>query len=250
MEDISAKKILLTSAIVVLVIFGVFGAYNLGRKSAKNSTQNVMSAESEADNISFTDNQIALSPTPTINLSVTPASVKTIVLTGDAALDGFRQSNDTGNDAQDIRVGRTKDFVIRGFISFDTRSIPNGVTLTEATLKLNQAKIVGSPFTTGGQLKIDHLTYGDSLDTIDFGLPALTSSFATLSTSTKLELKEVNVLEYLRDDMANARPRSQYRIHFQKEVAGGTSNGDYVMFESGDNSLGSGTPPQLVVKYF
>ncbi len=65
----------------------------------------------------------------------------------------------------------------------------------------------------------------------------------------KKEWKEVDVTAEVKDDIDAARSRSQYRLHFVTETTGGDVTGDFVYFESADNSEGTGNTPQLVVKY-
>jgi len=189
----------------------------------------------------------ALSPTP--SLTPTP-TVKSKVLSSQAALDGFRSSNNGGNAGIDIRSGRNVNLVTRGFVSFDITSIPSGSVITEATLRLYQTKTTGSPYTAGGSLKVDHLTYGDSLDSSDYGMAALSSGFTTLTSNGTVEWKDANVTERVKDDLTNSRSTSQFRIHFQTELTGGDVTGDFAYFESAENSEGTGNTPQLVVKYY
>lgn len=192
-----------------------------------------------------------LNPSPTVQLTPTQTPLtKTKTLAPISELDGFRSSNNDGNNTLDIRTGRNVNLVSRGFISFDLGDIPKSATIQEATLRLYQAKVVGNAYTEGGKIETDHLTYGDSLDKTDYAMPALTSSFIVLSNNTNTEWKEADVTDGLKDDVANARSMSQYRIHFETENTGGNVAGDFAYFESADNSEGTGNIPQLVVKYY
>lgn len=184
-------------------------------------------------------------PTPTVN-----PLLKSKILPSIASLDGYRSSDGSGNTNLEIRAGRNSSLVTRGFISFEISDIPTEAKIQSASLRLYQAKIVGSPYTAGGSLVIDHLTYGDALDSSDYASPALTSNFTTLADSEKIAWYEADVTARFKDDLANARWVSQYRIHFQKEVTGGDATGDFVYFESQDNSLSTKNTPQLVIKYY
>src|SRR4030042_1973423 len=126
---------------------------------------------------------------------------------------------------------------MRGFVSFDISDIPSGATISEATLRLYQVKTEGNPYgvSVGGKLNIDHLTYGDSLDNSDYAMAALTSNFVVLTNNSVVEWKDANVKTELKDDISNARSRSQYRIHFETENVGGDSTGDFAYFESSEN---------------
>jgi hypothetical protein len=188
--------------------------------------------------------------TPTKKLTPTPTVYsKALILSSLANLDGFRAGNGGGNNSQDIRVGRNSSFVTRGFLSFDLAKLPTTANISKATLKIYQFKVTGAPYNTGGSLKIDHLTYGDSLEENDYGMPALLSGFETLSNDSIIGWKEIEVTDELKDDQANARSYSQYRLHFTTEIKGGTTEGDVVSFESGENYLKTGYRPQLIINY-
>lgn len=255
------KKILLATLAILLVI-GVAGfSYFLGTKS--KTPKNVLSTAPVEPKVTEMPTSTSLpevksaSPSattkvgPTKSPSITPTPViKTRILAPIADLDGFRASDGGGNNLAEIKLGRSISSVSRGFVAFDLSSIAPSAKVTEATLKLYQAKIVGSPYASGGNLKVDHLTYGDSLDDSDYGMSALSSSFDNLSSNPTLEWKEVDVTEQLRNDLANARSVSQFRIHFQIENTGGNATGDFAYFESAENTLKSGNIPQLVISYF
>jgi hypothetical protein len=186
---------------------------------------------------------------PTLTTTPTPI-LKTKILPSVASLDGFRSSNGGGNNTLEIRAGRNSALVTRGFVSFEISEIPSEANIQSAVLRLYQARTVGKPYAAGGPLKIDHLTYGDALDSSNYASPALSTSFATLSDETSIGWKEVDVTARLKDDVANARYTSQFRIHFQTEVAGGDVTGDFVYFEAQENSMETGNTPQLIVKYY
>jgi hypothetical protein len=205
------------------------------------------------------DQPLADTPTPTPSPTLTSTStptptptpvIKTKTITSTVSLDGFRSSNGGGNDSVDVRAGRNIFLVTRGFVSFDLSGIPAGSTITEATLRLYQYDTNGSPYGVGGSLKVDHLNYGDALDNTDYGMAALLSSFTTLTSNTVIEWKDADVTDQVKDDVANGRSRSQYRIHFTTENKGGDVTGDFAYFESAENTGGTGKKPQLVVKYY
>ncbi|OGM12553.1 hypothetical protein A2V80_00090 [Candidatus Woesebacteria bacterium RBG_16_39_8b] len=189
------------------------------------------------------DQPKAETPTPT-------PKILSKTLSGDKNLDGFQSSNGGGNLTLDIRAGRNVNLVTRGFVSFDISSLPKTSTITEVTLRLYQAKTVGNPYGSGGNLIVDHLKFEDNLENADYGAPALLSSFATLSTNAAVEWKEVDVKSEVMDDLSNSRSLSQYRIHFNTENTGGDVIGDFVYIESADNSEATGNTPQLVIKYY
>jgi len=244
--------------ILILIIAG--GSYFLGTRSRTSQESESTPTPSLETNSTITITQppspsSKISPTkkpassPTINLTPTPAS-KTKIISGTASLDGFRSSNGGGNQGLEIRAGRNINLVSRGFVSFDISDVPSNADIKEATLRLYQAKIIGNPYGVGGSIKIDHLTYGDTLDNADYGAAALSSSFITLTNNAVVEWKDANVTDAVRDDLTNARSRSQFRIHFQIENTGGNVNGDFAYFEASENIMSTGNTPQLVVKYY
>jgi hypothetical protein len=245
-------KIFLYLLILIIAAFSIAAfSYFLGKQSsgnndAANNTQENNAVESTVSLIKTPTPLITLDPK---KLSPTP-DVKVKIIEADAKLDGFITSANDGNSVLEIRVGKNIDKVARGFISFDLKDITPGAKIVKASLKLYQTLTVGSPFTEGGTIKIDHLTYGDSLDLNDYGLSALVSNFAALPSNSKKDWKEADVTSAVNDDFANARSRSQFRIHFQNERSGGNEKGDYAYFESADNSMGSSNIPQLVISYY
>lgn len=192
-----------------------------------------------------------VSPSPTAKMSPTPTLiVKTKILPSVPILDGFRSSNGGGNNSLEVRAGRNSELVTRGFVSFDIVNMPSAAKIQSAAIRLYLGKVTGKPFSAGGNLMIDHLTYGDALDESDYASPALSANFASFESSTVIGWKEADVTARFKDDLANARSLSQFRIHFQNEITGGDTAGDFVYFEAQENTLKTGNAPQLVVKYY
>lgn len=254
------KKILIAIAAAVFLAVLAFISYKIGTQNA-SSAPSPTPSPSLSDNLNFPtateESTPTSSPSATISvtpkISVTPSPtpiLKSKTLSSSADLDGFRSSNNGGNNSLEIRAGRNSNLVTRGFVSFDLSSLPSGVQIQNANLRLYQAKIIGNPYSVGGPLKVDHLTYGNSLDSADYASPALLSSFATLTENNVIEWKDADVTDEVKDDIANARSTSQFRIHFTTEVTGGDVIGDFAYFESADNSQSTGHTPQLVIKYF
>ena len=257
-------KRLLVGLILLLIVAAVsVSAYLYGKRSNQTTSEVTPTPLSEGFVVTETPSPeimeatVSGTTTPTKKplltqkptLTPTP-DIKTKILDSNSNLDGFRSSNNGGNSTLEIRAGRNVNLVTRGFASFDLSDLPSGVTISEATLRLYQNKTIGNPYGVGGALKIDHLTYGDSLDSSDYGLAALSSSFTTLTSNAVEEWKDANVTDMVKDDVSNARSRSQYRVHFQIESTGGDVTGDFTYFESADNNMGTGNTPQLVIKYY
>lgn len=258
------KYALLTlGGILALVLVGG-GSYMLGARTARIETQstttesvarlptarpNTLGIETDLEN----DETASISASPSANSRISPTPTplsKSKILPSTAKLDGYRVSTGSGSLNSEIRAGRNSSAVTRGFVTFDLKSLPAGAKVVSATLRMYQTKIVGNPYIAGGGLKLDHLTYGDALDSTDYSLAALLNQFAILGKTPKLEWKEVDVTQAVKNDVANARSSSQFRIRFMTEVAGGTEMGDFVYFESAEDSQKTGNVPQLLVKYY
>ncbi len=248
---------------VVLLSLGAAGAaYKYGRQGAAEPTPTPTEAPTPTPEPATSPTatpKSTLKPTPTKTPTPTPTKTptptptpasQTTTLNSSAAIDGFRANNGGGNNALEIRAGRNATLVTRGFASFDLGSLPSGVTIDQVTLRLYQTSVIGDPYGAGGgSIKVDHLEYGDSLDNSDYAVAAISSSFATLSSSASVAWKEIDVTDALRNDRTNSRSRSQYRIHLTTEATGGDVTGDFAYFESADNNTGTGNTPQLVVRY-
>jgi len=203
-----------------------------------------------------------VSPTSLPTPSLTPTPVKfetykpplrmmprseTQTLTSTAALDGYRSSIDTGGTTAGIVAGRASTLADRGFVSFDLSTLPSGITVDKATLRLYQARITHNPYSACGNLLVDHLDFGTSLEGSDYNRTALAANIGTLANNLTLEWKEIEVTEGVKDDLTADRTRSQYRLQFASETLGGGTSGDFALFETGENYFGTGNLPQLVI---
>ena len=273
----SSFKVVIIGFLGLMIILLVGGAaFFVGKESGKSDSISSTSPDSstlsyQAENLdttSPTPKMIIITPTP--DTSITPSGsskktptptkakatstptpkIKTITLQSKDSLDGYLSSDGRIQSGSNIRAGRNTNLTTRGFVSFDLDTIPQGVTIFSATLRLYQAEGVGDPYGVGGNLKIDHLNYGGSLDESDFNIAPILTSFATLSSVPTVEWKEADVSNALKNDIFTQRSKSQYRIHFTNEEKGGVPTGDFVYFESSEDTYQSGFTPQLVVKYY
>ena len=250
-------KLILKFIFAFIVIGSIsLASYLIGKRSGNTPPQN--SSPNPTINTVVFEDEPTQTPNSTISgvlakkISVSPGPTlasKTKIITSVGNLDGFRSSNVSGNSLLEIRVGRNNSAVTRGFVSFSLSEIPIGVDIIEARLRLNQIKLIGDPFKSGITVKIDHLTYGDSLDDADYGVPALTSGFNVLTSDKNLGWKSIEVTEQIKNDLANAHSLSQFRLHLQNENTGVTPDGDFIYFEAAEDASKSGNTPQLIVRY-
>jgi hypothetical protein len=250
------NKVLAGLVIILLLILVGVGAYFFGTKQESQSptptpTQGLTTVQQLPTSTPSATSEAGLTtPNPTIKVTTTPSPTPTILtktFTSTASLDGWRASNGGGNSTWYIQVGRNSTLTERGFVSFDISSISSDKTVTEATLRLYQIETVGTPYSSLGKLLVDHLNYGVSLDTSDYGLSAITSNYVTLTTNPTAEWKDAIVTEAVKNDLSEGRTRSQYRLHFETEITGPDA---WARFESADNYMSTGNFPQLVIKYY
>ncbi len=251
----SHKKLFIFTALLIIFIFSsAVGAFFLASQQ-----QNLFAPEESPTPIPMVTPQPVptvepimqpFTPIPTsVGTTSTSGETQTKTITSLPTLDGFLGSNGTANKSQDLRAGRDPYAIFRSFVSFDLSSIPKNTNVESATLRLYQTDTEGNPYVAGGNLMIDHVDYGNSLEGEDYTLPPLATGIATLTTNGNVEWKEVEVAEAVRSDLANLRLRTGIRIRFTTEKIGGQGNGDTASFEAAENSSGTGNVPQLIIKY-
>jgi hypothetical protein len=180
----------------------------------------------------------------------------TVTLQSQAPLDGYRGNDGSGSSRQDVLVGNGEttapsgELVWRGFMSFDLSSIPGGSSIEDAELRFFQAKVGGDPYVKLGNLILEHVDYGSSLDASAFDVPALNSTRLDQQTSPGAwyVLADRTIAAWVGNDVAAGRPHFQVRLRWTQEVDGDGKE-DFAGIESGDNFFGTGNVPQLVVTY-
>lgn len=248
------SKTLLGIIVIIALLVVAGAAFFYGSKQKASPTPKpttTPSPELSPTPSATASGEIVATATPTVVPTPTPTPTpvsQTIVISGESSLDGFEASNGGGNTTVDIRAGRNTTLVQRGFVSFGLSTIPSGAIIEKARLRLYQNSIEGDPYGAGGNLEVDHVNYGGTLDNSAYNMAALSSSFGVLTSNAVIEWKDLDVTDMLKNDIANNRSYSQYRLHFATESVGGTT-GDFAYFESAENSFGTGNTPQLVVTY-
>ena len=97
----------------------------------------------------------------------------------------------------------------------------------------------------GGEVRVDQMSYGTSLDASDYNAAALNSYIGTVSVNNTLEWKSLDVTSSVQDDINNSRVRSQFRLYFPTEQDG-ESDSDRAYFYTSNNAT---SKPELVIVY-
>nr|NIV33312.1 hypothetical protein [Anaerolineae bacterium] len=180
----------------------------------------------------------------------------TVTLTSEGTLDGFRLNDGTGSNSQDILVGNGElvspvgELVARGFMSFDLSDIPAGATIESVELRFYQKEVQGSPYDKLGNLVLEHVDYGASLEDAAYNTPALDS--AVLDTETLPEewyiLSDPTIVTWVQSSFEAGLSRQQFRLQFSQETDGDGQE-DWIAIQSGGSILGSRQAPQLIITY-
>jgi len=244
----SGNKILVVIIVAVLILLAGAVAYFLGSRSGKSDEAIPTPTPEEVLFTPTPTEEISPTPTATISGTLTPTitGTQTMTINSTAALDGWRASNGGGNTTWYIQAGRNATLFERGFVSFDISTIPIGKTIDQATLRMYQQEVVGTPYSSIGNLTVDHMDYGETLGNEDLSVVGMTTNIGTLTSNATLEWKELIVTNPLKADITAGRTRSQYRLKFSTESTGPDA---WARFESGDNYMGTTNLPQLVIKY-
>lgn len=139
---------------------------------------------------------------------------------------------------------------IRSFFSFPISSLFNK-TIVSATLRLYQSSTVdGAPYTDLGNVIVDHIDLGESLDNSDYNKTAMTSNIGTLSSSPSEGFKTLDVSTYVNSDVSAGRQGSQFRLKFSPNESNNDNGNDNVAFGTYEEILvPAGSKAQLVVTY-
>lgn len=164
---------------------------------------------------------------------------------GPAGSPGYSaMSHITTGDADFVEPG----WRMQGLVSFDLGPLPAGRKVTRATLRLFQCHIVGDPYATLGDVVLDHVDYGATLEAGD---PASILQFAVgvLSSNAVLEWKTLDVTTQVAADLAALRTRSQFRVRFNQLTSDGDGLSDQAKFTDVERIDTEGNPPTLLVTY-
>ncbi len=206
----------------------------------------------------------SLTRSATLSLTVTSTAPVTVVFTSIGAEDGrIQESTETSNvggtvntassNTTALRVGdAAADQQFKSVVSFDTSSIPDGATITSATLRLVRGSLTGTnPFTTHGACQIDVVngSFGGSatLVSADFQAAATVTGAGTLSNPATNGAASTGTLNAAGLAAVNKTGRTQLRLAFTLDD-NDDSGADYVGLYSGDNAT-AGNRPTLTIVY-
>jgi hypothetical protein len=153
----------------------------------------------------------------------------------DATVDALR----TGDDASDRQF--------KTILSFDTSSIPDGATITSATLRLKRGSLTGTnPFTTLGSLLVDikggtGFSNSASLQTGDFQAAADGSAVATMSAANANGDVSSGALNVTGRTLINKTGKTQFRVYFTLDD-NDNATADYIGWYSGNDATAANRP--------
>jgi hypothetical protein len=181
---------------------------------------------------------------------------QTVTFRSEGALDGYRLNDGSGSNAQDILVGNgdlldpVGELVARGFMSFDLSSIPSGATVERAELRFYQKEIQGDPYTKLGNLLLEHIDYGASLDDSAYNTPAIESAVLDQQRTPKAWyiLSDPTLTSWIQSNVQAGRARFQLRLQFRQETDGDDRE-DWIAIQAGGGILGARDAPQLTITY-
>ncbi len=181
---------------------------------------------------------------------------ETVIFRSEGTLDGYRLNDGSGSNTQDILVGNGElvdpvgELVARGFMSFDVSSIPAGATIQSAELRFYQKEIQGDPYTKLGNLLLEHVDYGASLDDRAYNTPAIESAILDQQRrpGAWYMLSDPTLVSWIQSNVEAGRSRFQLRLQFRQETDGDTLE-DWTAIEAGGGVLGSRNSPQLTITY-
>ncbi len=188
------------------------------------------------------------------NTTPTPTP-QTATLVSQASIDGMVSSNGAFQANKGAPFTGDQDAIAPGIgtrqiFSFDISTLPAGITISSATLQLYQATVTGQPYTVLGNVTVDHVDIGSSLQASDYNGGTLSTAIGNISTSPAIGYQTLNVLAAVTNDVASGRKMSQYRVRFTLRDSNNDGANDNVQFTDAEVSCCNLTQtPQLVIVY-
>jgi hypothetical protein len=177
-------------------------------------------------------------------------------LTTDATFTGtmFSTSNSfTWADSAEVEVGDLDGDVpgksMRGLLTFDLPTFASS-TISSATLRIYECKVVGTPFATLGTVNVDHVTLEGSPQAGMYLGQTITANLGTIAPDTTVGFKDLIVTSSVQSDISNSITQSSFRLHFSTEDDNNNGVNDYVDFNTAFTGDCVGNPalaPILIV---
>jgi hypothetical protein len=242
---LSAAGMAITNA--GLVVGTVSSNYNSTVAAGKVFSQTPGGATTA--NIGSTVNlAVSLGPTPSVTVSFTS------IASHDGYVDESAETSNVGGTLSSnlttgaaIRIGDTGARKQRkGFVSFDTSSLPDAAVITKAELKMKCGTILGNPSALG-TLSVDIQSastgFGASLllQTNDFQAAASASSVGTLSYPSASNVWVSAILNSSGMSQVSRTTHTQLRINFTTDDNNDTLD-DYLGFYSGEYATSTDRP--------
>jgi hypothetical protein len=189
-----------------------------------------VSIDQQIGNVSLTGNRVVFPTKTTIYTLTATNAVGTVMATAQivvssvsaptmelfpiAADSGYvRQDGVVG---QDIIVGATSwSVVIQAFLSYDISMIPKGAIIKSVSLDLTAGNVVGSPFSTMGQLYICNQTYS-SLGSNDYIVGPPTLAMYSASSIPASPVSSSAMVAAVQDQVDSGSGHFQIRLQFEK----------------------------------
>jgi hypothetical protein len=170
----------------------------------------------------------------------------TTALVPDGDRSGYLEQDGSGSLQTYLAGDGRTNLGNRMFFGFDLSSLPSDAIIVSARLQAtDNGAGSGDPYATMGDLLLDHVDVGASLDGTDFAAPALSSGIAILS-HVRAGAKDAEVTAAVAADVAAGRSTSDFRAGF-RDLTDGDSSIDTAVFQSDSYDPGHG--PRLVVVY-
>jgi len=140
----------------------------------------------------------------------------------------------------------------RGFLHFDTSTLPDNAIITKVQLKVRKKSITGTdPFTTHGKILLDIQTGAfngnNALELKDFQLPATQGVAGSIRNNPLKDWCRTS-LKAARFQYINLTGPTQFRLRFKKDDDN-DNDADYFSFVSGNKSIAT-LRPRLTVTYY
>ena len=120
------------------------------------------------------------------------------------------------NAVSSLRVGDGRGSFggwYRSLVSFDVSSL-KGPDIASVTLFVYQSSVVGSLYATGGNIVVDLVDYGPTLDEEDWCVPATASDIGSISSNAARGFKSLNVTSSLAFVLDQGNDLLQFRFQF------------------------------------